>query len=47
MRGVLGSDELAMLQGVLLVSDTQVRDIMVPRSHMVVLRERRAVRTCC
>jgi magnesium and cobalt transporter len=36
-RGVLGPDELAMLQGVLVVSDTQVRDIMVPRSHMVVL----------
>ena len=27
----------AMLQGVLEVSNTQVRDIMVPRSHMVVL----------
>jgi magnesium and cobalt transporter len=36
-RGVLAPDELAMLQGVLEVSDTQVRDIMVPRSHMVVL----------
>jgi magnesium and cobalt transporter len=36
-RGVLASDELAMLHGVLEVSDTQVRDIMVPRSHMVVL----------
>ena len=36
-RGVLTSDELAMLQGVLEVSNTQVRDIMVPRSHMVVL----------
>jgi len=36
-RGVLAPDELAMLQGVLEVSNTQVRDIMVPRSHMVVL----------
>jgi magnesium and cobalt transporter len=36
-RGVLQSDELAMLQGVLDVSSTQVRDIMVPRSHMVVV----------
>jgi magnesium and cobalt transporter len=36
-RGVLAPDELAMLQGVLEVSSTQVRDIMVPRSHMVVL----------
>ena len=36
-RGVLQPDELAMLQGVLDVSSTQVRDIMVPRSHMVVV----------
>ena len=35
--GVLNSSEHAMLQGVLKVSETQVRDIMVPRSHMVVL----------
>ncbi len=36
-RGILAPDELAMLQGVLEVSKTQVRDIMVPRSHMVVV----------
>jgi magnesium and cobalt transporter len=36
-RGLLAADELAMLKGVLDVSETQVRDIMVPRSHMVVL----------
>ena len=36
-RGVLAPDEYAMLLGVLDVSNTQVRDIMVPRSHMVVL----------
>jgi magnesium and cobalt transporter len=36
-RGVLAPDEYAMLLGVLEVSNTQVRDIMVPRSHMVVL----------
>ena len=36
-RGVLETDELAMLLGVLDVSNTQVRDIMVPRSQMVVL----------
>jgi magnesium and cobalt transporter len=36
-RGVLVPDEYAMLLGVLDVSNTQVRDIMVPRSHMVVL----------
>jgi magnesium and cobalt transporter len=36
-RGVLAADEFTMIQGVLEVSDTQVRDIMVPRSHMVVV----------
>jgi len=36
-RNLLASEEYAMLQGVLEVSETQVRDIMVPRSHMVVL----------
>ena len=36
-RGVVGDDEFAMLQGVLEVADTQVRDIMVPRSQMVVV----------
>ncbi len=35
--GVLGADEFTMLQGVLSVADTQVRDIMVPRSHMIVV----------
>jgi len=36
-RGIVGDDEFAMLQGVLEVADTQVRDIMVPRSQMVVV----------
>jgi magnesium and cobalt transporter len=36
---VLAPEEYAMLQGVLEVSNTQVRDIMVPRSHMVVLNK--------
>ena len=36
-RGIVGADEFAMLQGVLEVADTQVRDIMVPRSQMVVV----------
>ncbi len=35
--GVLDADAMAMFQGVLRVSDLQVRDIMVPRSQMVVL----------
>jgi magnesium and cobalt transporter len=34
---LLAVDEYAMLQGVLEVSETHVREIMVPRSHMVVL----------
>ncbi len=38
-RGFLAPDEYAMLQGVLEVSQTHVRDIMVPRSHMVVLEK--------
>lgn len=38
-RGLLESDELAMLQGVLAVSEAHVRDVMIPRSKMVVLRK--------
>ena len=34
---VLDADELAMLEGVLAVSETQVRDVMVPRSQMTFL----------
>ncbi len=34
---VLDADALAMIEGVLRVADLQVRDIMVPRSQMVVL----------
>ncbi|MGH6884915.1 MAG: HlyC/CorC family transporter [Geminicoccales bacterium] len=36
-RNLLDLDENAMLEGVLKVSEMQVRDIMIPRSHMVVL----------
>jgi magnesium and cobalt transporter len=35
--GVLDGDALAMIEGVLRVADLEVRDIMVPRSQMVVL----------
>lgn len=35
--GMLDADALSMIHGVLRVSDLQVRDIMVPRSQMVVL----------
>ena len=38
-RQLLAQDEYAMLIGVLEVSNTHVRDIMVPRSHMVVLQK--------
>jgi magnesium and cobalt transporter len=36
-RGLLEADEFAMLQGVLEVSESHVREIMIPRSRMVVL----------
>ncbi|MEZ5515100.1 MAG: transporter associated domain-containing protein [Steroidobacteraceae bacterium] len=36
-RGVIESDALAMLEGVLEVGDIQVREIMVPRAQMVVV----------
>jgi magnesium and cobalt transporter len=35
--GMLDADALAMIEGVMRVADLQVRDIMVPRSRMVVL----------
>lgn len=38
-RGLLHADELGMLHGVLDVSETHVREIMIPRSRMVVLRQ--------
>ena len=37
LREVIEGDALAMLEGVLGVSDIQVRDIMVPRSQMVIV----------
>jgi magnesium and cobalt transporter len=36
-NGVIDFDSLAMIEGVLQVSEMQVRDIMVPRSQMVVI----------
>ncbi len=36
-RALLDADALAMIEGVLQVSEMQVRDIMIPRSQMVVL----------
>jgi magnesium and cobalt transporter len=37
-RGLIEADVLAMLEGVLQVSEIQVRDVMVPRSQMVVVQ---------
>ncbi len=37
-RGLVDSDALSMIEGVLEVSDLQVRDIMVPRTQMVFIR---------
>jgi magnesium and cobalt transporter len=37
-RGLVDAEALTMLEGVLEVSDLQVRDIMVPRAQMVCLR---------
>ncbi len=36
-REVVSADEVTMLTGVLTVSETQVREVMIPRSHMVVI----------
>jgi magnesium and cobalt transporter len=38
-RNVLDADALSMMEGVVHVSEMQVRDVMVPRSHMVVVEE--------
>ncbi len=37
--GVIDMDALIMIEGVFQVSEMRVRDIMVPRSHMVVIQE--------
>jgi len=38
-NGLLDFDALAMIEGVFQVSEMRVRDIMVPRTHMVVIQE--------
>ncbi len=38
-RDLLDREALSMIEGVMQVSEIQVRDIMVPRSHMIVLEE--------
>jgi magnesium and cobalt transporter len=37
LQGILDADALAMMEGALEVSETQVRDAMIPRSQMVVV----------
>ena len=36
-KQVISADEITMLTGVLKVSETQVREVMIPRSHMVII----------
>ncbi len=38
-KGVIDLNALTMIEGVFQVSEMQVRDIMVPRSHLVVVQE--------
>jgi magnesium and cobalt transporter len=45
-EGVLGADALAMMKGALDVSETQVRDAMVPRSQMVVVPSNGGLHAC-
>lgn len=42
-RGLFDGDVLVMLEGVLSVADMQVRDIMVPRSQMVVVEREQSL----
>ncbi len=42
-HGLIESDTLAMLEGALEVDELQVRDVMVPRSHMVVISENASI----
>lgn len=38
-KGIISLDALMMIEGVFQVSEMRVRDIMVPRSHLVVIQE--------
>jgi magnesium and cobalt transporter len=42
-KGVIDMDALIMIEGVFQVSQMRVRDIMVPRSHMVVLQKDQSI----
>lgn len=43
-NGVINMEALAMIEGVFQVSEMRVRDIMVPRAHMVALQEDMSVK---
>jgi magnesium and cobalt transporter len=42
-KGLIDMDALIMIEGVFQVSEMRVRDIMVPRSHMVVIRKDQSI----
>lgn len=42
-RNILNADALAMIEGVLQVSELQVRDIMIPRSQTVYIQEKQSL----
>ena len=42
-RGVIELDSLVMIEGVFQIADMRVRDIMVPRSHVVVIQENQSI----
>jgi magnesium and cobalt transporter len=42
-RGVIELDSLVMIEGVFQIAEMRVRDIMVPRSHVVVIQENQSI----
>ena len=42
-QGVIELDSLVMIEGVFQVAEMRVRDIMVPRSHMVAIQENQSI----
>ena len=44
-KGLIDMDALIMIEGVFQVSEMRVRDIMVPRSHMVIIQKDQSVET--
>jgi magnesium and cobalt transporter len=42
-KGLIDMDALIMIEGVFQVSEMRVRDIMVPRSHMVVIQQDQSI----